>query len=46
MIIGTGKGRGIGFMLILSGMGMLIMAIIIWKNREIREVSEKCVGLK
>lgn len=46
MIIGTGKGRGIGFMLILTGMGMLIMAIIIWKNREIREVSEKCVGLK
>ena len=46
MIIGTGKGRGIGFMLILSGMGMLIMAIVIWKNREIREVSEKCVGLK
>ena len=46
MIIGTGKGRGIGFMLILSGMGMLIMAIVISKNREIREVSEKCVGLK
>ena len=46
MVIGTGKGRGIGFMLILSGMGMLIMAIVIWKNREIREVSEKCVGLK
>ena len=46
MIIGTGKGRGIGFMLILSGMGMLIMAIIIWKNGEIREVSEKCVDLK
>ena len=46
MIIGTGKGRGIGFMLILSGIGMLIMAIVIWKNREIREVSEKCVGLK
>ena len=32
MIIGTGKGRGIGFMLILSGTGMLIMAIVIWKN--------------
>ena len=46
MIIGTGKGRGIGFMLILSGIGMLIMAIAIWKNGEIREVSEKCVGLK
>ena len=46
IIIGTGKGRGIGFMLILSGIGMLIMAIIIWKNREIREVSEKCVDLK
>ena len=46
LIIGTGKGRGIGFMLILSGMGMLIMAIVIWKNREIREVSEKCVDLK
>ena len=46
MIIGTGKGRGIGFMLILSGMGMLIMAIVISKNREIREVSEKCGGLK
>lgn len=45
-IIGTGKGRGIGFMLILSGMGMLIMAIVIWKNREIREVSEKCVDSK
>ena len=46
MIIGTGKGRGIGFMLILSGIGMLIMAIVISKNREIREVSEKCGGLK
>ena len=46
IIIGTGKGRGIGFMLILSGIGMLIMAIVIWKNGEIREVSEKCVGLK
>lgn len=46
IIIGTGKGRGIGFMLILSGIGMLIMAIVIWKNREIREVSEKCVDLK
>ena len=33
MIIGTGKGRGIGFMLILSGIGMLIMAIVIWKMR-------------
>ena len=32
IIIGTGKGRGIGFMLILSGIGMLIMAIVIWKN--------------
>ena len=46
IIIGTGKGRGIGFMLIFSGMGMLIMAIVIWKNGEIREVSEKCVDLK
>lgn len=46
MIIGTGKGRGIGFMLILSGIGMLIMAIVIWKNGKIREVSEKCVDLK
>ena len=46
MIIGTGKGRGIGFMLILSGIGMLIMAIVIWKNGEIREVSEKCVDLE
>lgn len=46
IIIGTGKGRGIGFMLILSGIGMLIMAIVIWKNGKIREVSEKCVGLK
>lgn len=46
MITGTGKGRGIGFMLILSGIGMLIMAIVIWKNGEIREVSEKCVDLK
>ena len=40
IIIGTGKGRGIGFMLILSGIGMLIMAIVIWKNGEIREVFE------
>ena len=46
IIIGTGKGRGIGFMLILSGIGMLIMAIVIWKNGEIREVYEKCVDLK
>lgn len=46
IIIGIGKGRGIGFMLILSGIGMFIMAIVIWKNGEIREVSEKCVDLK
>ena len=38
--------NGILFMLILSGIGMLIMAIVIWKNGEIREVSEKCVDLK
>lgn len=35
-IIGTGTGRGIGFMFFLSGVLVIIMAVIIWKNKTIR----------
>lgn len=37
-MIGIGKGRGIGFMLILPGMGMLFVAFAIGRNRAIQEI--------
>ena len=35
-LIGTGQGRGIGFMLILSGLGMLPAAFAIGRNQNIK----------
>lgn len=40
-IIGTGAGRGIGFLLILSGIGMMLACFAIGRNRNIRDIQEK-----
>lgn len=37
-LIGTGKGRGIGFMLILSGIGMMVASFAIRRNKAIKEL--------
>ena len=37
-LIGVGKGRGIGFMLILSGIGMAITSLTIGRNKAIKEI--------
>lgn len=37
-LIGTGQGRGIGFLLILSGAGMMIVAIVMRRNRNIQMI--------
>ena len=37
-LIGTGKGRGIGFLLILSGLGMIMVALTIGRNKAVREI--------
>lgn len=37
-LIGTGKGRGIGFMLILSGIGMMVASFAIRRNKAIKEI--------
>lgn len=37
-IIGTGQGRGIGFLLILAGIGMAATAIAIGRNKQIRKI--------
>lgn len=37
-IIGTGEGRGIGFMLILAGIVMVIFAILFGLNKDIRGI--------
>lgn len=39
-LIGTGQGRGIGFMLVLSGLFMLPAAFAIGRNRNIRNLVE------
>lgn len=39
-LIGTGQGRGIGFMLILSGLGMIPAAIAIGRNKDIKRLQE------
>ena len=43
IIIGTGEGRGIGFMLILSGIGMIAAAVTIGRSRGIRVIQENSV---
>lgn len=42
-LIGTGQGRGIGFMLILSGLFMLPAAFAIGRSRNIRKLQESIV---
>lgn len=37
-LIGTGKGRGIGFLLILSGLGMTMVALTIGKNKAVKAI--------
>lgn len=39
-LIGTGAGRGIGFMLILSGVGVAVASALIGQNRDIRAIEE------
>lgn len=41
-IIGTGQGRGIGLMLIISGVGMLIVTFFIGKNRNVLKLEVNC----
>ncbi|MCM1087534.1 MAG: MFS transporter [Muribaculaceae bacterium] len=40
-MIGTGAGRGIGFMLILSGVGMALACAFIGRNRNIQAIEER-----
>lgn len=37
-IIGTGETRGIGFLVILAGLGLIITALIVSKSKSIREM--------
>lgn len=37
-IIGTGETRGIGFLIILAGLGLIITALIVSKSKSIREM--------
>jgi len=41
-IVGTGQGRGIAFQFVISGMLMFVIAIIIYKNKSIREMEKRC----
>ena len=43
-IIGTGQGRGIGFLFILSGLLVSILALIIGRIKKIRALELKTVG--
>lgn len=40
VLIGTGQGRGIGFMLVLSGIGMIPAAFAIGRSRSIQKLQE------
>lgn len=40
-IIGTGDGRGIGFLLILAGAGMVLTSVTIGRNKGIKEIKVK-----
>ena len=40
-LIGTGEGRGIGFLLILSGLGMVLAALTAGRNRKLRAIKIK-----
>lgn len=45
-LIGVGQGRGIGLMLILSGIGMLPAAFAIGQNRTIRKLEESSESIE
>ncbi|MBZ9607870.1 hypothetical protein G9F73_008615 [Clostridium estertheticum] len=40
-VIGTGETRGIGFLLILAGLGLVITALIVSKSKTIREMDSQ-----
>jgi len=40
-VIGTGPGRGIGFMFILAGLGTMVMAGVGWLHPRVRRVEEE-----
>ena len=40
-IIGTGETRGIGFLIILAGIGLVITALIVSKSKSIREMDSQ-----
>ncbi|GIN13268.1 hypothetical protein J26TS2_31350 [Shouchella clausii] len=40
-IIGTGEARGIGFLIILAGLGLIITALFVSKSRGIRDMDTK-----
>ncbi|MGH4138345.1 MFS transporter [Clostridium sp.] len=40
-IIGTGETRGIGFLIILAGLGLVITALIVSKSKSIREMDSQ-----
>lgn len=40
-IIGTGKTRGIGFLIIIAGLGLIITALIVSKSKSIREMDSQ-----
>lgn len=42
-LIGVGQGRGIGFMLVLSGLFMLPAAFAVGRNRSVRKLQESIV---
>ena len=37
-IIGTGQGRGVGFLLVLSGLGMVLAAVTAGRSRKLRTI--------
>jgi MFS family permease len=40
-VIGTGPGRGAGLMIVLSGLGVMAMAVVGWLNPRVRELEEQ-----
>jgi hypothetical protein len=39
-VIGTGPGRGIGFMFVVMGLGTVLLAVVAFLNPSIRNVEE------
>jgi len=40
-VIGTGETRGIGFLIMLSGLGLIITALFVSKSKNIREMESR-----